>query len=672
MTAPHYVDAAVTLWHGDSLDVLRGMPDASVDAVVTDPPYGLEFMGREWDRPWAVGMSTPGYSDAERLARPAFGDSRNANCRACGGRQRGARRCECPNPQWDRHPREDMRAFGAWCEVWAAECLRVLKPGGHLLAFGGTRTSHRLTCAIEDAGFEIRDTITWLYGSGFPKSLDVGKAIDKQRNEDLEPAAAVARFLVAAMDPKGLTRADINRGRVDEWANRTNYALTSRDGYRRDNPATVDAARWQGWGTALKPASEPVVVARKPLTGTVAATVTTYGTGALNIDACRVEAEGAHLDRWDKPQSTNISKGSQSYAPGNDHGQHTVDLSLYKPAGRWPANVVLTHPQSDDGGDACADGCVPGCPVADLDAQSGTVGAAAPVRGTEPSAAVEPGTITGARGRVPGAFHADEGGASRFFPTFRYQAKADTAQRPRALRPTCDCETMKPWQATSQLRDTDGSRSAADRSWNTSTSGNDTTAGPSPTDTTSTTATATSSTTTSPTSNSSRSSNTSAFTPGANSATANGGSPAVSAADSSLSPRNTSTSRPKAGPSTDDAASATSPRSSTTSVCGSCGAPKRYEAHATVKPLDLMRWLVRLVTPPGGLVLDPFAGSGTTAEACIVEGFRCITIEREADYLPLIVDRLTRRTDPVAHLTAKARRGEAVDLGLFADLEEGA
>ena len=169
MTTPYYSDERVTLYHGDCLDVLRGLPDASVDAIVTDPPYGLEFMGKDWDRPWAVTASAGvGFKGREdNLTLPSHRDGRNANCRTCGGRQRGANRCTCDSPSWDRHPREDMVAFQQWCAEWATECLRVLKPGGHLLAFGGTRTWHRLACAVEDAGFEIRDSIAWLYGSGF-------------------------------------------------------------------------------------------------------------------------------------------------------------------------------------------------------------------------------------------------------------------------------------------------------------------------------------------------------------------------------------------------------------------------------------------------------------------------------------------------------------------------
>jgi DNA modification methylase len=402
-----------TVLHGDCLDVMRTMPDASVHAVVTDPPYGLGFMGKAWD---------------------------------------------------DLPPGVE----------WAAECLRVLRPGGYLLAFGGTRTFHRLACAVEDAGFEIRDSIAWLYGQGFPKSLDVGKAIDKTR-DDREEVHAVVDFLRThlperpdwpAIDAacgcpntrqKFFTRSTAGMSSRcptwPQWAALRNllgfgaymdaevWRLNGRKGtpgeawgqrektgeqnvpvghafagstYGGDSsgrvvdvtaPATPAAREWAGWGTALKPAFEPVVVARKPMRGTVAGNVQKWGTGALNIDAAK-----------------------------------TVD-------DRWPPNVTM------DGSQASA-----------------------------------------------------LGSEARFFPTFRYQAKAPTAERPTYTTP-------------------DG----------------------------------------------------------------------------------------------------------------------RKISHPTVKPLGLMRWLVRLVTPPGGTVLDPFAGSGATLEACLIEGLDCIAIERDPESLPLIQIRIDRQ-----------------------------
>jgi site-specific DNA-methyltransferase (adenine-specific) len=353
------------------------MDDGLIDAIVTDPPYELGFMGKAWD---ASGVA---YS------------------------------------------------VGLWAEV-----LRVLKPGGHLLAFGGTRTYHRMTVAIEDAGFEVRDSIHWVYGSGFPKSLDVSKAIDK--------AAGAEREVIG---DKAWNNSAANFVPGEDHSQRIQLPITA--------PATDAARQWDGWGTALKPAHEPIVVARKPLAGTVAANVLEYGTGALNIDGCRVAAPDG------VPQFE--QKGQQSVGVHGDglHGSLSLGVRDYS-TGRWPANFVLTHAAD------CGDDCAPGCPVAALDEQSGD-------------------------------------GASRFFTVtewddapFRYVAKPSRAER----------------------------NAGTDRN-----------------------------------------------------------------------------------------------------------------IHPTVKPLDLMRWLVRLVTPPGGVVLDLFAGSGTTLASAILEGFDCVGVEMTDDYLPLIEGR---------------------------------
>jgi site-specific DNA-methyltransferase (adenine-specific) len=193
---------------GDCLEVLQTLPDCSVDAVVTDPPYGLSFMGKKWD------YDVPGV------------------------------------------------------EVWA-ECLRVLKPGGHLLAFAGTRTQHRMAVRIEDAGFEIRDMIAWVYGSGFPKSLDVSKAIDK--------AAGAERDVVGPY---------VRRGDKKPYAVNSSSSIEFNNAATKGDitaPTTPEAQQWAGWGTAMKPALEPITVARKPLIGTVAANVLEHGTGAINF-----------------------------------------------------------------------------------------------------------------------------------------------------------------------------------------------------------------------------------------------------------------------------------------------------------------------------------------------------------------------------------------------------
>ena len=398
---PWHHDNRATIYHGDCRQVLAALPDSSVDSVVTDPPYELGFMGKRWD---ASGIA------------------------------------------YD---------VGLW-----AEALRVLKPGGHLLAFGGTRTWHRLAVAVEDAGFEVRDSIAWLYGSGFPKSLDVSKAIDRAEGIWRGRAGAAASGSSSMSGP--------------------NYERAP-----KGDPVTPDAARWQGWGTALKPAFEPVVVARKPLTGTVAANVLEHGTGALNIDGCRIgmtPEDRANIEGrvWVKRNRDLKAKVFGDYATdGTDQA-----MSVH-PSGRWPANVALDEDQA-----------------AALDQQSGvSVSRIGKPRGAASGA--------GWGMTATGSEYADTGRASRFF----YVAKAPAKERPKV----------------------DG------------------------------------------------------------------------------------------------------------------------VAHPTVKPLTLMRWLCRLVTPPGGTVLEPFAGSGTTIEAALKEGFRVVAVERVDDYLPLIAARLERiGQEPDGQLTLDA------------------
>jgi DNA modification methylase len=253
-----------TLYHGDNRQILPTLAENSVDAIVTDPPYELGFMGKSWD---ASGV--------------AFDPA-----------------------------------------TWR-EALRVLKPGGHLIAFSGSRTYHRMAVAIEDAGFEIRDQIMWIYGSGFPKSHNISKGLDKAAGAEREILG------IARLQP------DI-RG--------NNYAQGQRE-YGGDTvpqyitkPATDEAKQWEGWGTALKPAHEPMVLARKPLVGTVAANVLTYGTGGLNIDGARV---GKTVETWPK---------SRSFPYGQDRTYGSKDapteLTQEAPAGRWPANVI--HDGSDE------------------------------------------------------------------------------------------------------------------------------------------------------------------------------------------------------------------------------------------------------------------------------------------------------------------------------------
>jgi site-specific DNA-methyltransferase (adenine-specific) len=228
---------------------MAAIPDNSIDSIVTDPPYGLSFMGKKWDY--------------------------------------------------------DVPSEAIW-----RECLRVLKPGGHLLAFAGTRTQHRMAVRIEDAGFEIRDMIAWVYGSGFPKSLDVSKAIDK--------AAGAEREVIGVAGKSGSARNSM----AGDFAG-GEYMSTA--------PATDAARQWARWGTALKPALEPITVARKPLIGTVAENVLAHGTGALNVDGCRVGDNAG----WSYPSG----RGGSGW-----HGRESLSANLSEPMaatqGRWPANLI--------------------------------------------------------------------------------------------------------------------------------------------------------------------------------------------------------------------------------------------------------------------------------------------------------------------------------------------
>jgi len=246
-----------TLYVGDCLATMKQWPDACIDSVVTDPPYGLSFMGKAWDY--------------------------------------------------------DVPTVDVW-----RECLRLLKPGGHLLAFAGTRTQHRMAVNIEDAGFEIRDMIAWVYGSGFPKSLDVSKAIDK--------AAGAARPDVS----EGFNVAGIGK------SNGGSKFRSDHPEYTKPRGVTPEAQKWQGWGTALKPAMEPITVARKPLIGTVAENVLKHGTGAINVDGARVAGK--------VPQ---VTQGATDRIFGKGKGLRSEPTqSTPSDAGRWPANLI--HDGSDE------------------------------------------------------------------------------------------------------------------------------------------------------------------------------------------------------------------------------------------------------------------------------------------------------------------------------------
>lgn len=433
---------------GDCREIMAAMPAASVDAVICDPPYDL-----------TAGKHGGSGSASENLNSPA------SRARITTGFMGKA---------WD--------GSGVAFDVatWAA-ALRVLKPGGHLLAFGAPRTYHRLAVAIEDAGFEVRDSLMWLFGTGFPKSLDVSKAFDK--------AAGASRPIVG---PSGRHGGGSNGTYAqDDWT-AENVATM---GMQTTAPVTDLARQWEGWGTALKPAYEPIVLARKPLAGTVAANVAEHGTGGLNIDGCRIGAE------------VRTTGGMSSLGIMHDDNWQPHDVVTIV-AGRWPANVLL-----DDEAARL------------LDAQTGELS-----RGHTPTARGAGGLSTNGHVGQAGIVEIDQGtgGASRFF----YTSKASRAEREYGLD---DVEPSR--RADAETRDEEA--------------------------------------------------------PGSNNP------------------------RLRVG--------------------------QRRNDHPTVKPVDLMRWLCRLVTPPGGLILDPFVGSGSTGMAALDEGFRFVGIDLDPHYLEIARRRIDRR-----------------------------
>jgi site-specific DNA-methyltransferase (adenine-specific) len=438
---------------GNSLDLLPTLADNSIDAIVTDPPYGL-------------GNPDPDYI-TKAIQLWASGDrSHIPDGKGFMGKS------------WD--------SFVPPPAIWD-ECLRVLKPGGHLLAFAGTRTYDLMGISIRMAGFEIRDSIGWVYGSGFPKSLDVSKAIDKAAGAEREVIGTKPQAPKFNLSDKGGTNTGYNK-RLEEGA-LPEFNITA--------PSTPEAKQWQGWGTALKPALEPIVVARKPLIGTVAANVLTYGTGGLNIDASRIGRQ----------EGDNSSAGNRTATFGTQDTQSGGDGSggwEQNSSGRWPANLILDEYTAEL-----------------LDEQSGQSGTSTTKTGQYDSR-------SGFGGGQINIRHPDNGGASRFF----YVAKASKRDRNEGLE------------------------------------------------------------------------------------------------DLAEKPRNT-----RVG----DENSVFTPLHALA---------KNF--HPTVKPTPLMQYLVKLITPPGGTVLDPFTGSGSTGKAAILEGFDFIGIELTEDYWPIIEGRLKHAEAKVA------------------------
>lgn len=461
MPQPALPGRAVT-WRvveGDALEQLAELDAQSIDAVVTDPPYGIGFMGHKWDQPGEHGAVTangqpqpyPAAEDRELQRAMERSQRRGQHHQGTGFDARRADNGAFEAGRYDFSPAATHR-FQTWSAVWAAEALRVLKPGGYLIVFGGTRTYHRLVCGIEDAGFEIRDQFAWLFGSGFPKGTD--------------------------------------KARIPE--------------------------PWRGeWNTALKPAHEPIVLARRPMAGTLAANLEAHGTGAMNVAGCAIDI----ADREEYERNCSGDRGHGGTRALEKRGATDIRTGGGMAGeARWPANVLLDEEAAGQ-----------------LDAQTGEL-----VSGANPTSRSSDkfrdvyGEFTGQRDAEPKRGR-DTGGASRFF----YCAKASRAERDIGM----DGFEEKPlhWSSGDQAPGTfqgEGTRKAARNS------------------------------------------------------------------------------------------------------------------HPTVKPIALMQWLVRLVTPAGGTVLDPFAGSGSTGIAALREGFSFVGIEREHEYVEIARARI-RGDEPLMNAASE-------------------
>lgn len=377
---------SVRIIEGDNLKVIVGLPDNSIDTIITDPPYGLGFMGKDWDT----------FKDAKQI----YGDGHYTTKAADGSSVRHRKGFSSASSA-GLYDHSRNHEFQQWFTVWAKEVLRIAKPGTIMLVFGGTRTFHRLTCAIEDAGWEIRDCMMWLYGSGFPKSLDISKAIDKAKG---------AERTIVGQNPNHRTLKPTNTMVGEPHSGNGSITIA----------ATDLAKLWDGWGTALKPAWEPIIVAMKPLDGTFAHNAEKWGVGGLWIGGGRIGYQSEQDKASAIPQGRITTKDGKSGVGAVVGGvnNYEIDRETWireKQKGRWPANLIL----DEEAG-------------AILDEQSGISGSVKTTKRTTPANRKETYSgFDGCSGEVnaPNTY-AGFGGASRFF----YCAKASKKERDAGCR----------------------------------------------------------------------------------------------------------------------------------------------------------------------------------------------------------------------------------------------
>jgi len=593
--------ATIRLLKGDCLQKLKELEDNSVDSIVTDPPYGLEFMGKEWDS-FKTGRISKykegGKLDVEAIqsrkgkggAGPSYTKRAAKKCRTCGKQEWSGSPCKCEIPNFEID-NSTQHTFQSFSEAWATECYRVLKPGGHLLAFAGSRMYHRLAVGVEDAGFEIRDQIMWIYGSGFPKSHNIGKAVDK------------------------LNGIEIEKGDKFNVVGGTN-ASNGGSKFRSDHPDYVKPEYqndWNGWGTALKPAHEPIVMARKPFKGTVADNVLEWGTGGINVDGCRIGNEV----RTTPIHSTDVKEDNTLFGLHPTIQHERVETT----EGRFPANIIF----DEEAGKI-------------LDEQSG-------IRKTgdiKPYISKDDGIFGTMKNKLHiNSFKGDTGGASRFF----YCPKASKKDRNSGLENKIKLNIL--WKNMAQedlkvqlLVDTEYlaikateefiAENKNDIGWNIELFGK-LLMEQFQKDMTSTTKIKTNSITTSVIYNwliglLTKDWMEDVFLKKMD------GTNLVENAESSNT-KMTTIKVKKDGL-----------NQSVKFVLGKelveISLEESKSTHPTVKPTDLMAYLIRLVTPKGGVVLDPFMGSGSTGKAAVREGMNFIGIEREDEYMEIAKTRI--------------------------------